>query len=812
MSEPVPFERIEAFRKEVRGGLPGDEFGVAALLARSGLFDSNYYAASYEDVDDSGLDPIIHYLRANHARGRKPVPWFDGKFYLKKYPDVDKSGDNPFLHYILHGFAEGRQPNSGVSIPEQPKKQVQSSEEEEPVGLELYDSRNFNICGYEFRSRYYRYPDQPILETDNNLVYITDSNYVMPTIVSANSFIKNCGCKLNIFIMAVNCIDDMAKQARQLLGKGANINIIALNNPLVFVCKAARYISEAALFKFTLPEILYKYDKVLYTDSDTICINNIEDIFSLNISHKFAAVVTDKVAIFYHKRHTEMGLSNYFNSGFMLMNLDLLRQKNIPKTCLELRLNNQDDKPRSQDQDTHNLIFGNNVMYLPPIYNYMTNYVFMTGSYRENFNTEVKVEDIRIIHYSWLKPWLSQEELTGERTYKEYDRSLDKFWHEEYLALFGKPHLRANYAYTENSESRQNEYFRLAQPRKKSVLCIETLHCHGEVMPGFIKYFQDRGYNVDLIWHNELDKLDSLALMDKTRLRKYRNWQFSHEKLLTDEKISQYEFMFFSSRTCYPGNPDGTFPTIYDVHPWLNEYRHKIVNMEHHLDAISSPPADNCVVLANPARKTELLSREVNFPYFGNVKIKREKNSPIRFIVVGNIERHRKNFALLLDTLAAFTKKEYHVDIVAMRNKLEIPASLKDKITFHQTLPFLEMFRLMEKSDYILALLDPGIKEHDRYLKSATSGTFQLAYGFGKPCIIHEAFAAPYYLNEQNSIIYRNNAEFGAALWRAAFIDRGAYAEMVEHMLNLQQQIMRQSAENMDNVLRSANLMGIGHG
>ncbi len=36
---------------------------------------------------------------------------FDAAFYLERYPDVRQSGMNPLLHYVRHGAAEGRKPH-----------------------------------------------------------------------------------------------------------------------------------------------------------------------------------------------------------------------------------------------------------------------------------------------------------------------------------------------------------------------------------------------------------------------------------------------------------------------------------------------------------------------------------------------------------------------------------------------------------------------------------------------------------------------------------------------------------------------------
>ncbi len=80
---------------------------------KSGLFDRDYYLATYPDVANSKIDPIRHYLDHGAREMRNPCEFFNTKLYLIIYIDVaDQAGShNPLLHYILHGIKEGRSLN-----------------------------------------------------------------------------------------------------------------------------------------------------------------------------------------------------------------------------------------------------------------------------------------------------------------------------------------------------------------------------------------------------------------------------------------------------------------------------------------------------------------------------------------------------------------------------------------------------------------------------------------------------------------------------------------------------------------------------
>lgn len=76
-----------------------------------GLFDADYYRATYPDVAAAGVNPLLHFIVAGAFEGRDPHPLFNTGFYLCTYPDVAASRMNPVAHYLKFGAAEGRAPH-----------------------------------------------------------------------------------------------------------------------------------------------------------------------------------------------------------------------------------------------------------------------------------------------------------------------------------------------------------------------------------------------------------------------------------------------------------------------------------------------------------------------------------------------------------------------------------------------------------------------------------------------------------------------------------------------------------------------------
>ncbi|HVB15513.1 MAG TPA: glycosyltransferase family 9 protein [Stellaceae bacterium] len=76
-------------------------------VQRSGLFDAEYYLATYPDVAQRNIDPLVHFLEDGAREGRDPNPDFDAAFYLEQCRARGEQPENPLLHYVRIGAARG---------------------------------------------------------------------------------------------------------------------------------------------------------------------------------------------------------------------------------------------------------------------------------------------------------------------------------------------------------------------------------------------------------------------------------------------------------------------------------------------------------------------------------------------------------------------------------------------------------------------------------------------------------------------------------------------------------------------------------
>ncbi|MEO3479091.1 glycosyltransferase [Phaeobacter sp. CAU 1743] len=83
---------------------------IADEIKASGLFDRDWYLATYRDVALSGIPPIAHFVRIGMKIGRNPGPKFDTRHYLSQVSSGDLEGMAPVMHFIRVGRAQGFAP------------------------------------------------------------------------------------------------------------------------------------------------------------------------------------------------------------------------------------------------------------------------------------------------------------------------------------------------------------------------------------------------------------------------------------------------------------------------------------------------------------------------------------------------------------------------------------------------------------------------------------------------------------------------------------------------------------------------------
>lgn len=79
-----------------------------ALVANSEYFDYEYVVSELQNLGLNVKNPLGFFMAFGAELEISPSERFDTKAYLSMNPDVKNSGMNPLLHYLKHGKKEGR--------------------------------------------------------------------------------------------------------------------------------------------------------------------------------------------------------------------------------------------------------------------------------------------------------------------------------------------------------------------------------------------------------------------------------------------------------------------------------------------------------------------------------------------------------------------------------------------------------------------------------------------------------------------------------------------------------------------------------
>lgn len=139
--------------------------------------------------------------------------------------------------------------------------------------------------------------------------------------------------------------------------------------------------------------ILKDVEKILYLDGDVICTGDLSELY--NIPCTIAAVKNDNQ--YACKRLSTEGVTTYYNSGVLLLNLKQLRKMDDENNLLN-EIFFRKEKLIFPDQDFLNIKYREIIIPIPKVYNYMISVAEINPNY-------IKENRPILIHYVMEKPW-----------------------------------------------------------------------------------------------------------------------------------------------------------------------------------------------------------------------------------------------------------------------------------------------------------------------------------------------------------------------------------------------------------------------
>lgn len=163
-----------------------------------------------------------------------------------------------------------------------------------------------------------------------------------------------------------------------------------------------------AYYRLHIPWLDLNIDKAIYLDYDTVVLQSLWELCSLNLNDYYLAAVDDA---WKYRRYREMAHiqpeSRHYNTGMLVFNCIKWREENIREKLYEFS-KNLNGVFVLADQFLTNAVINKNVKYLDLVWN--AQYA------REKWNNYLEFDDLneinnailnpRIIHYTFGKPWL----------------------------------------------------------------------------------------------------------------------------------------------------------------------------------------------------------------------------------------------------------------------------------------------------------------------------------------------------------------------------------------------------------------------
>lgn len=250
--------------------------------------------------------------------------------------------------------------------------------------------------------------EDPLLRIPLVLAFTPD--YLIPASVCLSSIlVSSPDVEFDVVVLLSEDIPvRMQEELTKLEPNRFHFTFINLHGKLSDIYVNEKY-TIAASYRLLLPELLPQYDRVIYIDCDMVVRNDIAELYrNIVLGDNYLAGVFEATLSFQLPHMTAIGCEpgSYINSGFLIMNLVLLRRDKMLPRFLKAA---QAPDLEFPDQDVLNQLCKDRILGLEPKYNGIR--TFFLPQYKSDFlkyYTEEQWESVQLtgtVHYTGAKPW-----------------------------------------------------------------------------------------------------------------------------------------------------------------------------------------------------------------------------------------------------------------------------------------------------------------------------------------------------------------------------------------------------------------------
>lgn len=361
------------------------------------------------------------------------------------------------------------------------------------------------------------------------------------------------------------------------------------------------------------------------------------------------------------------------------------------------------------------------------------------------------------------------------------------------LTPYGLLVLKRRYIITNIFNCFRNK-FKNFHVRDNSVLVVEFYKNHGETLPGYIKYFSDLGYNVDVFLNkpdgkerNDLGLFLCFSMNEEVRVKPLSTNDLN--LFLRSAVAFKYKHILINTFNDGIERNHLLSVNLFKLKPVCVAHNSDINNDYFKSDKIISP-----VKIESISRKPPFI---VNPHYFGEYQ-KMDKSKKTTFVTLHSNNLLRRNINLLFEACdKLFEKGIVDFSVKIIRNNMKIPEKYLNNFQLFGYLDFQSMYNEIQDSDFLLALIDQASVMYT----NKASGTYQLCYGFLKPIVIHKKFSDISGFNNKNSILYSDNGDLADAMEKCINMSGADYLSLVSALETSEKELYDTSLNNLKKVL-----------
>lgn len=263
-----------------------------------------------------------------------------------------------------------------------------------------------------------------------NILVTLDSNYLKALRVMLKSlFLNNQGEHFDLYVLHSRLKEEEISSLQTFVKKeGHELFATRISN---------EYFTEAPIIKHYSKEMYYRLlayqflpdhiDKILYLDPDILIINEIRSLYETDINeYMYAAAFHDRASVkeINRLRLWPYEIDAYFNSGVLLMNLELHRKKINEQEIFDFVAKNK-KRLILPDQDILNALYSSEIKKIDEIrYNYDPRFFHFYKIASDGlYDMDYIIHHTSIIHFCGKrKPWHKQYTGKFHSLYKHYER------------------------------------------------------------------------------------------------------------------------------------------------------------------------------------------------------------------------------------------------------------------------------------------------------------------------------------------------------------------------------------------------------